>query len=105
MGLTILQKRGAKVAILISPAAAIALRYAGVAIATYAATRAIPKMRRDQPSEDALDQIEEGLSLRRDNEQVNAAWRHRRAIRLGRDGPGVEVDMTSLVRLKFRRLS
>ena len=88
----------------LAPLAGIALRYGAVALATYAATRAIPKLRRDQPTEDTLDTVEEGVHLRRDPEQVNATGRFRRVVRLGRDGPGVEIDAAALTRIRFRKV-
>ncbi|MEM8592720.1 MAG: hypothetical protein AAGF13_09370 [Pseudomonadota bacterium] len=88
----------------IAPIAGVALRYGAVAVATYAATRAIPKLRRDQPTEDTLDKVEEGIEARRDPEQLNATARFRRIIRLGKSGPGVEIDATALTRIRVRRL-
>ncbi|MEM9437863.1 MAG: hypothetical protein AAGA15_12550 [Pseudomonadota bacterium] len=87
-----------------APIAAIALRYGTVALVTYAATRTIPRLRRDQETEDALDKVEEGIETRRDAEQVNATARFRRVIRLGRTGPAVEIDATALSRLRIRRV-
>ncbi|MEM6944920.1 MAG: hypothetical protein AAF565_14335 [Pseudomonadota bacterium] len=87
-----------------APIAALALRYGTVALVTYAATRTIPKLRRDQETEDTLDKVEEGIETRRDAEQVNATARFRRVIRLGRTGPAVEIDATALSRLRIRRV-
>jgi len=89
----------------LAPIAGVALRYGAVALATYAATRAIPKLRRDQAVEDALDEVNEGLETRRDPEQVNATARFRRVIRLGRTGPAVEVDAAALSRIRVRRVN
>ena len=91
-------------AIPLAPIAGVALRYGAVAVATYAATRAIPKLRRDQATEDTLDTVEEGLETRRDPEQVNATARFRRVIRVGRNGPAVEIDATGLARIRLRRV-
>lgn len=88
----------------LGPVAAVALRYGAVAVATYAATRQIPKLRRDQPTEDTLDTVEEGLEMRRDAEQINATARFRRVVRVGRKGPGVEIDATALTRIRFRKV-
>ncbi|MEM6896796.1 MAG: hypothetical protein AAF576_05420, partial [Pseudomonadota bacterium] len=71
-------------AIPLAPIAGVALRYGAVALAAYAATRTIPQLRRDQPTEDALDQVEEGIETRRDPEQMNATARFRRVVRLGK---------------------
>ena len=91
-------------AIHLAPVAGVALRYGAVALAAYAATRAIPKLRRDQRVEDTLDTVEEGLEARRDSEQVNATGRFRRVIRLGQRGPGVEIDAVALTRIRVRRV-
>lgn len=87
----------------LAPIAGIALRYGAVALATYAATRSIPNLRRDQATEDILDEVEEGLSARRDANQMNATARFFRTIRVGKSGPGLEIDATTLTRIRFRR--
>lgn len=90
----------------LAPIAGIALRYGAVAVATYALTRrvSIQKGHFDQRGEDAMDDVSEGVSLRRDPEQVNGTTRFRRVVRLGADGPGVEIDVTALGRIRFRKL-
>jgi len=88
----------------LAPIAGLALRYGTVALATYAVTRKISHGRRDQRAEDALDDLEEGLSMRRETDQTNATAHYRRKIRLGADGPGVEIDITALGRVKIRKL-
>lgn len=89
-------------AVPLAPLAGIALRYGAVAVATYAAARAVPKLRRDQAVEDCLDTVEEGVEARRDGEQVNATGRFRRVIRVG--NYGVEVDASALARVRVRRV-
>ena len=88
----------------IAPIAGFALRYGMVAIATYAVTRRIAPGRRDQRVEDALDALDEGLTYRREVQQANATARFRRAIRFGGEGPGLEVDLSALGRLRIRRI-
>ncbi len=88
----------------LAPIAGIALRYGTVALATYAVTRKVSRGRRDQRAEDALDELEDGLSMRRDAGQANTTARFRRKIRLGNDGPGVEIDITALGRIIIRKL-
>ncbi len=88
----------------LAPIAAVALRYGTVAVATYALARAVEKGRRDQRVEDALDDLPEGITARREPEQINATARIIRTIRLGNTGPGVEIDLTSLTRIRFRKL-
>lgn len=88
----------------LAPIAAVALRYGTVAVATYALARTVEKGRRDQRAEDALDDIDEGITARREPEQINATARIIRRIRWGNTGPGVEIDLTSLTRIRFRKL-
>ncbi len=90
----------------LAPIAGIALRYGAVAVATYAITRRIriQKGHFDQRGEDAMDDVGEGISLRREPEQVNGATRFRRVVRLGSAGPGVEIDVTALGRIRFRKI-
>ena len=88
----------------LAPIAGFALRYGAIAVATYAATRTIDRGFRDQRAEDALDELDEGVTLRRDQGQTNATGRFRRVVRLGADGPGVEIDITALGRLRMRRV-
>ncbi|WP_456391281.1 hypothetical protein [Profundibacter sp.] len=88
----------------LAPIATVALRYGAVALASYAVTRKISRGRRDQRAEDALDDLEDGLSLRREDGQASSTARFRRKIRLGNDGPGVEIDITALGRIKIRKL-
>lgn len=88
----------------VAPIAAFALRYGSVALATWAAARQFSPGRRDQRAEDALDDTPEGLTARREPEQMNATGRMRRVIRWGNSGPAVEIDATALGRLRIRRL-
>lgn len=88
----------------LAPIAAVALRYGTVAVATYALARSVERGRRDQRAEDALDDAPEGLSARKDGEQLNTTARMRRVIRLGANGPGIEVDAVSLTRIRFRKV-
>ncbi len=91
----------------LAPIAAVAAKYGAVALAGYALVRQVQQAGRlDQRSEDALDELDEGISLHRprDREQVNGAARFRRVIRLGTDGPGIEIDASALGRLKMRRV-
>jgi hypothetical protein len=88
----------------LAPITAIALRYGTVALASYAIARSVERGRRDQRAEDSFDETPEGLTARRDAEQVNATGRLRRVIRFGQDGPGIEIDATALGRVRFRRV-
>lgn len=91
-------------AIQLAPVAGIALRYGAVALATYAATRRIHPGRVDQNVEDAMDETPEGLTLRRSTGQVNGSARWSRTVRIGRTGPGLQIDATGLARVKVRRV-
>lgn len=92
----------------LAPIAAIALRYGTVAVATYTIARSVERGRRDQRVEDALDDVPEGMTARRgtghERDQINATGRVRRVFRLGKNGPGVEIDAISLTRIRFRKV-
>jgi hypothetical protein len=51
-----------------------------------------------------MDDVGEGISVRREPEQVNGATRFRRVVRVGQDGPGIEIDITALGRIRFRKV-
>lgn len=87
-----------------SAALRIGLRYGSVALATYALARSAERGHRDQRAEDAFDETPEGLTTRREPEQVNATGRLRRVIRWGQTGPGLEIDATALTRVRFRKV-
>ena len=89
----------------LAPIAGFAIRYGTVALATYAAIRAIGQLPRSQPVEDALDGVDEGLEVRRDREQVNATGRGRWTIRFNKTGLGVEIDATALTRIRLRKVT
>ena len=88
----------------LAPVTAIALRYGTVALATYAVARSIERGRRDQRAEDACDELPEGLTARRDGEQINATGRFKRVVRLGANGPGIEIDATAFGRVRVRKV-
>ncbi|MGY6549463.1 MAG: hypothetical protein ACXIU7_10735 [Roseinatronobacter sp.] len=88
------------------PLAGMAAKYGAVALAGYALSRQIHTARVDQRAEDAFDEVSEGLGLGRprDRDQMNGSIRFRRVIRLGTNGPGIEIDATALGRLRLRRV-
>ena len=88
----------------IAPIAGLAFRYGAVALATYAVTRNLPATPRDQRAEDAMDDVTEGMSLGKSDEQINGHARIKRTIRLGATGPGIEIDATALTRIKFKKV-
>lgn len=87
----------------LAPLAGLALRYGAVALAAYAVTRKIDAGRIDQRAEDAMDTLEEGLTLHRTPEQINGTGRFKRTVRLGDNGPGIEIDISALGRIKLRK--
>lgn len=88
----------------LAPIAGFALRYGGVALATYAFARAIEPGRRDQHAEDAHDRLEEGVTYRKAPGQVNATGRMVRRVQIGQSGPTFEIDASALTRIKVRKL-
>ena len=66
----------------LAPITGFAIEYGAVALATYAATRAIPQLPRSQPTADALDEVGKGFSLRRGREQLNAISHWRQNVKL-----------------------
>ncbi|NNU78999.1 hypothetical protein HMH01_00985 [Halovulum dunhuangense] len=91
----------------IAPIAMTALRLGAVAAAAWyvrSRTQAKPKhVWREQ----ALDDLPEGVDLTSDKSEAernaHAAARVRRVIRLG-DGPGLEIDIATLGRIRLRRV-
>jgi hypothetical protein len=88
----------------LAPVAGVVLRYGLVAATAYAVARRAQNAPRDQRAEDAMDRVDEGMSWRREDDQLNANTRWRRVIRLGSDGPGIEIDATSISRIRFRKV-
>ncbi|MCL4188354.1 MAG: hypothetical protein KJZ85_12170 [Rhodobacteraceae bacterium] len=91
----------------LAPIATVALKCAPLALAAVVVLRrAVAAGRTDQRAEDAMDDLDEGIAAHRprDRDQMNAAARLRRIVRLGRSGPGIEIDAALLGRLRFRRV-
>ena len=88
----------------IAPIAGFAIRYGAVALATYAVSRRIERAHFDQRGEEAMDDVNEGLSVRRDADQMNSAVRYSRTVRVGKTGPGLEIDITALGRIRFKKV-
>jgi len=78
------------------------------AVAWYAAHKRRASGPREIWREHVLNDTEEGLetdfSRTSDEARAGAAFRWKRGVRLGADGPGVEIDLSGLARLKLRRL-
>lgn len=90
-------------AIPLVPLAGLVLRYGAVAALAYAAARRARPQRLSPAAEDALDHTPVGASIGHAPGQMNATARWRRNIRLGPDGPGMEVDLSALARLRIRK--
>ncbi|MEM7296549.1 MAG: hypothetical protein AAF330_08020 [Pseudomonadota bacterium] len=86
----------------LAPAAGIIAKYGTVALLAYVAARRAPALRRSQPAEDALDEIDEGLSVRCERDQASVGFGYRRRVGLKHGGPTLEVDATFLARVKLR---
>ena len=54
-------------------------------------------------TEAAMDQMPEGTTVGHAPGQLNATGRWRRNIRLGPNGPGMEIDLSALARLRIRK--
>ena len=78
------------------------------AIAWYAARKRRADGPREIWRERVMDGVEEGLetdfSRTSEEARAGAAARFRRGIRLGAAGPGVEIDVSGLTRIRLRRL-
>ena len=88
------------------PLAGLAIRYGAVALAGYGLSRLVHIGRTSQLAEDAMDQTPEGFTAHglKDADQVNATARFCRVIRLHPNGPGLEIDATTLTRLRLRKV-
>jgi hypothetical protein len=90
-------------AIPFTPIAAAALRYGAVAAIAYAAAHRARPRRIDPAAEAALEALPQGVSVGHAPGQMNATARWRRALRLGAQGPGMEIDLSAIARLRLRR--
>jgi len=93
-------------AIPLAPIAFIAARYGTVALAAYYTARRVQLSQTNQANEDALDTVVEGVSAHKctDAPQANGAMRWRRIIRLGDTGPGLEIDIAAMGRIRIKRV-
>jgi len=91
-------------AIPFTPVAAAALRYGAVAAIAYAAARRARPRRIDPAAEAAMDRMPDGLHIGHAPGQLNASARLRRILRAGTAGPGMEIDLSGLARLRLRRV-
>ena len=91
----------------LAPIAVTALRVGTVAAVTYyiaRRNRGLPRVNEEAAHED----IDEGISVRhhrgQDGAQANADARLKRVVRLGPNGPGVEIDLTAHGRIRIKRI-
>ena len=87
----------------LAPIAGALLRYGAVAALAYAAAARARPQCLHPATEDALDQMPEGATLGHAPGQMNGTARWRRNIRLGPNGPGMEIDLSALARLRIRK--
>ncbi len=87
----------------LAPIAGFVLRYGAVAALAYASARRARPQRLHPATEDALDQMPEGATLGHAPGQMNSTARWRRTIRLGPNGPGMDIDLSALARLRIRK--
>lgn len=92
-------------AIPLTPIAVAALRYGAVAAVAYAAARHARARSVPPATEAAMDRMPEGVHIGHAPGQMNATARWRRVVRLGTTGPGVEIDLGALARLRLRRIA
>ncbi|MEM1265827.1 MAG: hypothetical protein AAGI50_07395 [Pseudomonadota bacterium] len=90
----------------IAPIALTALRWGSIAALAYLAARRTQAAPKEVWREQALDEAPEGIELTTDGSEaernVHGAARLNRTIRFG-SGPGVEIDISALGRIRIRR--
>ena len=86
------------------PIAVYAATYGSLALATWKVAQKVERGRRDQRAEDALDDVQEGLTIRRETDQANGTARILRVFRFSDDGSAFELDATLLGRVKFKKV-
>ena len=87
----------------LAPIAGFVLRYGAVAALAYAAARRARPQRIHPATEAAMEQMPEGAAIGHAPGQLNATGRWRRTIRLGPNGPGMEIDLSAIARLRIRK--
>ena len=91
----------------LAPIALTAARYGAVLALTYYVVnknKSLPKVSEEAAHED----VDEGISVRHhrgtEGAQANADARMKRTIRLGANGPGVEIDLSALGRIRIKKV-
>lgn len=91
----------------LTPIAWTVLRFGAVAAASYYVSRRAKPAPKHAWRERALDDLPEGLDLSHQRgpgeANAHAGARLRRVLRVG-DGPGLEIDVSTLGRVRFRRV-
>ena len=94
--------------ITLAPYAWTALRIGAMAAITLYAARARGTQPKDPAKDDMLDHVHEGVHAaphRAEAERgLNGEGRFRRTVRLGPNGPAVEIDAAALGRIRVRRV-
>lgn len=94
--------------IALAPYAWTALRLGAMAAVTLYAARSRGSQPKDPHVEHALDTLAEGVAAsphRAEGESgLNGEGRFRRIVRLGANGPAIEVDAAALGRVRLRRV-
>lgn len=92
----------------LSPLAWTALRLGAVAAVALYTARNRESQPKDPFHEQVLDEIDEGVRARPHRAEAEGAMhgsgRFKRIVRLGRNGPGVEIDAAALGRFRLRRV-
>ena len=92
----------------LAPLAWTALRIGAVAATAYYVGRRTRSAPKHIWRERAMDDAAEGLEVTGDRSgaetNAHASARLKRTLRLGANGPGLEVDITTLGRIRFRRV-
>ncbi len=92
-------------AIPFTPIAAAALRYGAVAALAYTAARRARPRRIDPAAETAMEALPEGVHIGHAPGQMNATARWRRVLPLVSRGGWMEVDFSTIARLRLRRIA
>ena len=103
-----LKMPGGSMPVPLAPVAWTAIRLTAVVAVAVVAARNRSSEPKDAHQDYSLDSLPEGFRAKRHAAQreqaLHGQGRLRRVIRLGRDGPGVEVDASAFGRLRFRRV-
>jgi hypothetical protein len=88
----------------ILPIALTALRVGAVAAVAVAAIRNRKTEPKDMHRHHAMEDLPEGVEVSSRRGEGEGTARLKRTIRLGKTGPGVEIDLAALTRIRIRRV-